>query len=159
MENFYNKDGIVVRRSNLKDAHYLSANLRDSDVREIWDSDNITPEEALLQGLDQSIFCCTILNGSPLAMFGIVPETVLGNKASIWMLATEGLSKINIKVIRDSKHFIKIMLAYFPYLHNYVSNDNKESIKWLKFCGAKIKEPEVYGKEKKLFRYFSFERR
>lgn len=158
-KEYYNQDGIVVRHSTKADVDYLKDHLRQSDIQEIWSSDHITPEEALKQGLEKSIFCCTVLNGSPIAMFGIVPETVLGQKASVWFLASKDLKNIKRRFLRHSKYFINLMLDFYPYLHNYVDNNNKDSIDWLRYCGARIKEPEPYGKEQQPFRYFYFNRR
>ena len=125
----------------------------------MYKSDHITPEEALKQGLEKSIFCCTVLNGNPIFMFGIVPETVLGYKASVWMLGSDDLNNIKRRFLRNSKHFINMMLDFYPYLYNYVDNENKDSIAWLRYMGARIKEPEPYGKEQQPFRYFYFNRR
>jgi len=152
----YDSDGITVRRSRPRDAQYLSTKLRQSDIDEIWASHNITPKEALDKGVNDSIFCCTVSNGQPIAMFGIVPETILGSKACVWMLASDDLDNIKRKVARDSKYFIRMMLEFYPYLYNHVDDRNKKSIAWLKYCGAKLKEPETFGVEKKLFRYFYF---
>jgi len=44
-------------------------------------------------------------------------------------------------------------------LVNYVDCRNKKSIRWLRYLGAEMSEPEVYGIEKKLFRMFKFVRK
>lgn len=158
MENLYDKDGIVVRRSTKKDVEYLKTHLRQSDVDEIWASNHITPEGALEKGLDNSIFCCTVLNGQPIAMFGIVPHSILGYEASVWMLASDDLKKIKKRFLRHSKYFINMMLDFYPSLFNFVDDRNKDSINWLKYCGARIYDPKPYGVENKPFRYFVFKR-
>jgi len=152
----YDQDGITVRRSTKEDALYLSKRMRQSDIDEIWASHNITPEDALDNGVKNSIFCCTVSNGNPIAMFGIVPETILGSKASVWMLASDDLNKIQRRFARHSRHFIDMMLDFYPYIYNHVDERNKISIAWLKFCGAKLHKPEPFGVEKKPFRYFYF---
>ena len=159
IEKFFDKDGIVVRRSVRSDVEYLKSRIRWSDQNEIWASDHMYPHEALKKGLEKSIFCCTITNGNPIAMFGIVPQTLLGHKASIWMLGTDGIEKIKIKFLRTNKKFIDMMLEYYPYLYNHVDERNTVSIEWLKFCGAKVKDPKPYGVERRPFRYFYFNRR
>ena len=156
MNEYYNRDGIVVRHSTKKDVEYLKDHLRKSDIEEIWASNHVTPAEALEKGLDKSVFCCTVLNGNPIAMFGIVPETVLGHKATVWFLASDDLKSIKRRFLRHSRRFIDMMLEFYPFIQNYVDDRNTDSIEWLKFCGARIKSPEAYGIDKKLFRYFYF---
>ena len=147
-----------MRASVRDDIKYISDNLRENDIKEIWASDNILPLDALAEGFNESIACWTISNGNPIAMFGIVPETVLGNKACVWLLATDGISDIRRRFARRSREFIKTLHEWYPYLYNYVDDRNKDSIAWLKFCGAKINEPEEYGVERMPFRYFYFEK-
>jgi len=158
MKEYYNQDGIRVRSSTKADVAYLKDHLRESDKQEIWASHNKTPEESLKIGLQKSIFCCTVENSNPIAMFGIVPENILGQEASVWMLATDDLKKIKRRFARNSKVFVHMMLEYYSYLYNFVDDRNKESIKWLKYLGAKFEEPRPYGKEGKPFRFFSFRR-
>jgi len=159
-DKYYDKDGITVRNSIMADVDSLKNKIRQSDVDEIWASNNVDPEEALRRGIAESIYCCTICNGSPIGIFGIVPETILGNKAVIWMLSSEEIKKIKVKFLRTNREFIDNMLEFYPYLYNYVDARNEQSLKWLKHCGATIKdEAEPYGVEGKPFKYFHFNRK
>jgi hypothetical protein len=155
---YYEKDGIRVRTSVKKDAEYLHDKLRKSDVEEVWKSHHHTPKEALERSTNNSIFCLTIENCVPIGMFGICPEQLLGDKASIWMLGSDDINKITYKIVRECRNFIKKMLEYYPYLHNFVDAENKKSIQWLKWMGATMSEPKPYGAEQKMFIYFYFRR-
>ncbi len=159
IERFYNKDGIVVRKTYLSDIGYLKNHLRSSDIDEIWASHHLTPKDALRKGYEDSVFCFTVLNGRPIAIFGLVPETLVGEKASIWLLATNDLTKIQMRFLRHCKYFIDMMLDYFPYLYNHVDDRNIKSINWLRYCGAHIEEPKPHGIDNRPFRYFYFKRR
>ncbi len=158
MKLFYEDKNIRVRRAEKNDVEYLKDHLKEEDINEIWASNNVTPEEALSSGIDKSIFCCTIENGHPIGMFGINPKSVLGDRATIWLLGSEELKKYQYRFVKYSRKFIEMMLGFYPYLDNYIDVRNKASIKWLKFCGAKFDKPEAYGKEQKLFRHFYFRR-
>lgn len=156
----YWEDSVIVRDSIASDVDYLKDKLRYSDVREIWRSHNHTPEDALKISLDKSSVCLTIfINKIPVGMFGINPETLLGDKAIIWLLATDDILKIKIRFLRNCKKFINFILKDYSVLYNYVDNDNVDSIKWLKFIGAKVHDPVEYGVEKMPFRLFLFERK
>lgn len=156
-EVFYNQDGIIVRRTCPSDADRLV--LRDSDVQEIWASDHLTPKEALKLSLAKSILALTVEDqGEPIAMFGINPESILGNRAVVWLLASDGLDRIKRRFARHSRQFVQMMLEYYPFLFNYVDARNQKSIEWLKFCGAKIEDAKPYGAESLPFHFFSFKR-
>lgn len=157
---YYEKGTVIVRRSKPSDVDRLAPHLRQSDVEEIWASNRIKPYEALSEGLTSSIFCLSIENnGRVICMFGINPLSVVGDKAVVWMLASNELDKIKIKFLKHSKEFVNMMLSFYPYLFNYVDVRNKKSIEWLKFCGANIEEAKSFGVEESLFHYFSFERK
>lgn len=159
MSEFYNQNGIKVRYSTRQDAEYLAKNMRQTDIREIWDSHHHTPETAMKIAVLDSLIAFTVERDDvPVIMFGIYPESICGVKASIWMLATDDMKKISLRVVRHSRRFVNMMLEYYPHLENYVSNDNKRSITWLRALGAKLYDPAPYGIEQKLFRKFTFER-
>ncbi|NCB43505.1 MAG: DUF2833 domain-containing protein [Clostridia bacterium] len=155
---YYDKDGYKVRKAKLSDVAHLAQHMRSSDVAEIWASDHKIPEEALREGLERSIFACTVENGVPIAMFGICPLSITGDTASVWLLATDDLDKLRIRFAKNSRKFVEMMLEYYPYLENMVDDRNTKSIEWLRFCGAKIDEPVPYGEEQLPFRHFSFTR-
>lgn len=149
---YYEQDGIKVRDALPTDMFQL----RESDINEVWASHHHKPEEALRQSIEQSFLCYTIENGNPVASFGLVPENIISNKATVWMLASEDLNKIKIRFLINCKKFINLMLEYYPYLYNYVDDRNKKSIEWLLFLGAKMEDPRPYGTDKLPFRYFYF---
>ena len=152
----YNDGKIRVRASVKSDVRPVAENIRLSDREEIWASNHISPEEALSKGLENSIYCRTIENGYPIAMFGICPHELLGHSASIWLLGTDSLEKIKIKFLRHCRSYIDAMLEYYGYLENYVDVRNTKSIEWLKYLGAKFDPPAPYGKEGLMFQHFSF---
>ena len=156
---YYRSKLALVRNSDISDVFELAKNMRDADKKEIWKSHHRTPEEALLSGFTESIFCLTVEHKeSPIAMFGVVPEMFLSNNATVWMLASPKLEEIQKTFIKRSKHFIDLMLNYYPMLSNFVDIENKHSIKWLKWCGAKLGAVVIYGVEKQFFQYFEFRR-
>lgn len=159
MKVYYEQDGIVVRTSDFTDVEYLAPRLRESDVKEVWASNHHTPFMALYHSYDKSILCLTIeYDGEAVAMFGLNGENVLSNIGTVWLLGSDELFKHRIRFIRHSKRFLNIMLNMYPTIFNYVHAENKESIDWLIHCGAKIAEPQPYGMEQEMFRYFQFER-
>lgn len=149
----------IVRRSYLNDVDELKDCLRKSDIDEIWASHHHTPAGALYSSLTGSSLCLSIENKKKcICMFGINPESLMGTKATIWLLASSELDKNKVKFIKHGKKFVEMFLTMYPYLFNYVHDKNKKSIAWLKSLGARIEEAKPYGMEGLPFHYFSFER-
>lgn len=156
---YYKQNDIEVRRSFPSDVEMLCNRLRQSDVDEVWASNNLTPWEALYESLTHSIVTFTITQkGLVLGMFGINPDSMLGNQAMIWFLASDDIDKIKLRFLRHSKRFVNLFLSMYPYLYNYVDIRNLQSMVWLSYCGAKFMPPMPHGLMRKEFRYFYFER-
>lgn len=132
--------------------------LRKADKREIWASHHREADKALIEGYNKSIMCFTVeYKKRPIAMFGVVPHTILGSVAQVWLLASSEMNKMNY-IFKHSRKMIDIMLSHYPLLENFVDIRNKQSIKWLKWCGASLGPVVPYGVEQKLFQYFQFQR-
>ena len=156
---YYKTRLAVVRHTEIADVFELSRNMREADKIEIWKSDHKTPEEALLGGFMDSAVCWTIeRKEKPIAMFGVVPNSILGPTASVWLLAAPELTQVQRAFLRHSRHFIGIMLGYYPIIANWVDIDNRESIRWLKWCGAEFGPIMPYGAEQAPFQHFRFRR-
>lgn len=156
---YYQCDGIVVRRTLISDVDKLKNRLRPSDIQEVLASHNYTSEAALMLSIQESTISLTIeYDNEAVAMFGINPDSALGNKATIWFLGSSAIDKKKIRFLRHGQAFIDLFLSLYPYLYNYIDARNKKSIAWLKFLGAKIQEAKPYGFEQLPFHYFSFER-
>ena len=155
---YYDLNGIIVRRSTMQDVEYLKDKLRQSDIDEVWSSHRHTPEQSLRLSLEKSILALTIEDkGKPVSMFGINPESVLGNKAVIWFLSSDEIKNIKTRFVRNCRAFINIFLEYYPMLYNFCDKRNIDAMNWLEFCGAR------FGDTVKIndvdFSYFSFERK
>lgn len=159
MRIFYKQDDIVVRNSYPSDVDLLCNKLRSTDVEEIWASHNLTPWDGLHYSTTESLISLTITaKDKPIGIFGIKPESYMGDRATIWFLGTDDLDKIKVRFLKQSKKFVKMFLSFYPYLYNYVHIHNFQSIEWLKYCGAKMDEPISYGIMREKFQYFYFER-
>lgn len=154
----YNDGKIRVRQAREEDIESIAEKMRQGDKDEIWASNHLAPQDALRLGMESSVYCRVVENGSPIAMFGICPVTIIGDHAVIWLLGTDGLDKIKIKFLRNCKSYIDTMLSMYSYLDNHVDVRNVKSIAWLRFLGAKFDEPKPYGAEGLMFQHFYFDR-
>lgn len=148
-----------VRMSKAEDITMIAEDMRDSDREEIWASHHYTPVTGLATSFKNSVICLTVEDkGKPIAMFGVVPVTFLGREGSVWLLATKDFCKVSKKFLKRSRAFVKAMLGYYPHLMNMVDVRNLESVKWLKWCGAKFGAVMPYGTDQLDFQYFEFRR-
>jgi len=151
------KNGFTIRDSERGDIELMKDRLREADKQEIWASDNHTPEEALRSSFNLSTEKLTVVfNGEPVAMFGIVPVTLLDDRAIVWMLTTDLIEKVSVRFLKLSKKFINLLREKYGILFNFVDVRHKKSIDWLEWCGAKLFKPEIYGVERLPFHYFVF---
>ena len=152
----YNKDNITVTDSEYKDVLNMQDNLTADDVVEI-EAMGMTSLECLTASYNDSIYKYTCkVKGVPVCMFGLNPDSLLGDKAKIWMLATDELKTIQRRFARHSKEVVREYLEDYPLLYNYIDVRNTESIKWLKWLGAKMLHAVPYGINGESFFYFEF---
>lgn len=155
---YYNQNGIIVRDSTEADIEYISRNMRQQDITEIWRSHHFIPYDALRTGYKYSDICLTVQKKCPIAMFGV--RKVYGGKYGIvWLLATDEINDIKIRFLKNCRKFIDLMLTNYEWIENYVDADNRKSIEWLQFLGADIRPPVPYGIERKPFHYFLFRKK
>lgn len=155
-EYFYNKDGIVVRRTIKSDIDYLKDNLKESNVKEIWYSGNLLPEEALEMCREHALSCLTVCNGNPILIFGVYANSLTGDEATIFMLSSDDIKKIQRRFLRNCRKFIDYFLEFYPVLSNAFVAEDEETFKWLSFLKAEIELPAPFGVEGKMFRKFKF---
>ena len=94
-----------------------------------------TPREALMSGLENDDVTLTALDpeGVPFAMFGVGQA---GAVAYIWCLGTDSVSDNAYDFIKASREWTQRLTKPYGATFNYVHEDNKLAIKWLKFCDA-----------------------
>lgn len=130
----------------------IAVGMRDIDCREVAAASGNTPFKALEIGLENSELCWTgMIDRVPAAMFGVVN---LGYTGVPWMLGTDRLSLVSKRLLMDSKGYVKAMLGVNKLLQNYVHAENESSIRWLKWLGFEMSEPEPYGVLREMFRLF-----
>lgn len=150
---------IIIRNARRSDIGLFKDRICESDRVEIMSSHGHTPESALIYSIEKTIYCKVAENGEPICIFGINPDSLLGEKAIVWMLSTDKLKEAKIKFFRESKKYITELLEWYPLLYNYVDARNTKSIQWLRWLGAVIEEAKPFGLEGKQFHYFYFKRK
>ena len=138
---------IEIRESVESDIAALRGRLRDADEKEVIAAGNKDGEDALRQSYARSTLRYTVqLDGAPVAMYGIVPESLVGEAANVWFLGAPEMSRIKKTFVKVSRKVIADFLLEYPRLWNVVDSRYVSAIRWLESCGAVFhKEPIMLG--------------
>ncbi len=135
---------VVIREANRSDISALKDKLREADHKEVIAAGNSSDEEALTQSFDRSTICfCVDIDGNQAALFGLVPDSLIGESANVWFLGTSEMSRMKKTFVKASRGMIANFLVYYPVLWNAVDCRYVSSIRWLRFCGAVFNRPAI----------------
>lgn len=144
------------RPSIPEDVQFIADRIRPEDLQEL-DLHDIKPVDALTMGFVDSLQPLTVIvNGSPVAMFGIVP---VGDKnpslanPSVWLLGTQDLFTIKVPFLRQSRAWLNHIQKPFPCCGNWVDSRNTMHCRWLRWLGFEI-QSSVLIKDVPVHYYF-----
>lgn len=122
----------LVKQSDFEEL--LNLKLREADTLELQASLGVTGPLAIAECLIHSERTWVgIDDGDIICVFGLgaVPPDV----GIPWMLGTEGIDKVALTFLKESREIVKLMLDYYPYLTNLVDARHTKAIRWLKWLG------------------------
>lgn len=76
------------------------------------------------------------LNGRPVCAWGLVPPTLLADKAYLWLYAGKGIEAAKFQFVRQSQLVMEEMRKLYPEIYGVTRADNPSAIRWLKWLGA-----------------------
>lgn len=134
------------RPARPSDAAIIDAGLRAADRAEIEASSGPDTLSTLRQSIAMSIWALTFcVDARPVAVFGVVPLSLLGGVGAPWLLATDELDQRSGPLTRGVRTYLPPMLADFPHLVNYVDARNTRSVRWLRRLGFTIHPATLRG--------------
>lgn len=80
-------------------------------------------------------------NGKILAMWGLIPPTLMSDVAYLWMRHTEHLREHKFVFIRHSQRMVQQMLEDYPTIVGHCACANTRAQQWLRWLGATFDEP------------------
>ena len=133
----------------------IAADMRQSDVDEVWASHRHTPLQSLTSAMSSSDYRAVVVAGGvPIAALGLRMNSYLSDEGVPWLLSTNEALKHKREFLANTAEVISDMLMLSPRLVNYVHANNKLSIRWLKWIGFTIDEPAESPVSKELFHKF-----
>lgn len=155
MKIYYDQNSIIIRDSVPGDIEEMESKLRKEEVAEIYAAAHQDPRMCLSVSFSISSLCLTAVHeGKPFAMFGLVPDSLLGRTAQVWLLTTDDVLKVKTRFLKLSRDIIKSFLRRYSYLYNWVDARHKLSVRWLEWCGALVAPAHPFGPEDVPFHYF-----
>lgn len=124
----------------------LAAHMREADRREVWASHRHSPEQALEWSLAFAVRAWTcFVDNEPAFMWGVSrPGSILSLVGAPWLLGTEAMLKVRREFLRQSRAYVELMQQDFERLENKAHAGNRESLRWLRWCGFEMDErPET----------------
>ncbi len=152
----YNQNNITITDAVYEDVVDLVPILKEADVSELKALGQ-EPMDALTESFKASVQVYTVkVYGKVIAMFGLNPVDLLGNKAMIWFVSSDDLTFISKRFLRNSRKFIAEALEQYDLLYNWVDVRNEKAVQWLAWLGAHLDMPTAYGVNGEKFYYFTF---
>jgi hypothetical protein len=82
------------------------------------------------------------VDGKPACAWGLVPPTILSERAYLWLITTDLVDQHKFMFVRNSQRFIEDALKTYPTIVGHCVASETRSIRWLKWLGAVFREPE-----------------
>jgi hypothetical protein len=102
------------------------------------------PKQALRHCLNGSTLAWTVFqDDKPVAMFGLLPLSIISGRAAPWFLATDEVERGARQWLKWGPGFVSAMQSDFPRLENVVSVDNRKAIRVLKALGFAVQDEIV----------------
>lgn len=138
---------IEARKPTIADMVHISAHMRAMDRRECWELYEAAPRKAVLQSVQMSTWCASVISrGELIAIVGVAREHLLSSIGQPWMLAVEGIEEHQRAFAILTGPIIARMHVEYPRLENVVHTENETSIGWLRRAGFEFGEPEPFGR-------------
>lgn len=137
-------------------AELLAATMREEDRAEVEAAHGVKPLEALLVSLRTSSEAWTLLRGGEvLAMGGVAPvgDTLLTRdvRGQVWLLSGTGVERNRKAFLRATRELLGKLLEEYPELVNAVDARYDRALRWVKWLGFEVGDPQPLGKEGALF--------
>lgn len=135
---------------------YVATNIDKQSAKAIEICGVTDIQAEMLKLLDTSTHTvCVAVNGLPIAVFGVI-ETKFG-VGSVWLVKTEGLKHVPVRLLIQARRFIQAFLQQFPRLRTIVWEENTSHVKWVEWLGFNKIDKVPYGNNGELFHVFILE--
>ena len=127
-----------LRPARPADCASLAKDLRPADRAELAASRPEEDPEALLSEFcRRSVWCWVLVHKSrPAAMFGLVPDALLGTRACVWLLTGNTVAEIAKTFFRTAKRFVAAALVPYAELYNFADERYTAALRFIRRLGG-----------------------
>lgn len=123
--------------------------LRDGDVQEGL-ALGLEPKAGVIAAVHESeVSWACLFDGEVAALCGVVPSrrTTLGDsgRALVWMLSGRACNAHPKAFLRCSRVVLDVLLEQYPVLINVIDARYAGALRWARWLGAEVSEPEPFG--------------
>lgn len=148
---------VQYRPATEDDVVFVADHAKPEDRQEVMAAWGRDVKTDLLQAFRLSDFCsCATVSGVPVAVFGTIPDSVFGDRATVWLIFTDETEKCRIVVAKECRRVLRDVLQVHSPVYNYVNVENVRIIRWLQWLGAEFVGPIKHGIWGKKHLYFQF---
>lgn len=76
--------------------------------------------------------------GEPLAYFGLIPQTLVSDKAYLWVHTLPEVERHKLVFTRESRAIARRMLEHYNVVYGHCFTDSARA--WIRWAGAEINE-------------------
>tara|TARA_R110000868_G_scaffold48138_2_gene156827 strand:- start:1138 stop:1671 length:534 start_codon:yes stop_codon:yes gene_type:complete len=149
---------LYVEKTTPEDCFRLAPNLKQLDRYEValWGMD---PLQALLvpfrfKKFNEHTYTVFDIDHNVVAIFGVTPSLNDPKIGRIWLLSSDLLEENLFYFVKSNKKWLRYLEEDYNYISNYITEEQKTSIKWLKWQGFIFaKKPMLVKNVKVLYFY------
>jgi len=103
--------------------------------------------EEMASALEASLVAYAgFVDGDLIAIWGVKSSSMVSGYGYLWMVTTKTADEHPLVLARYSRRVIDYLLNHYSLLHGFVGWKYERSIRWLKWLGFEIGEPERHDK-------------
>lgn len=114
----------------------------------------MTPMQALNVGLSQSSHVYTAVTDRPIAMFGVVPISMISGDGNAWLIGTNSILTNRRSFLVASRPEVHRLMKRYRSLSNWVDSHNRLALRWLSWLGFEIEPAIPFGPDRWPFHRF-----
>lgn len=146
---------VEVRFPRPDEVNYVIKHLREADYEEVRASHGPMFMYTLRKIAEMPETKVGLVDGTPVALFGLEPGGIIQRGGTPWLVATDKLQENGIAFLKRNKQWVKEMHEKYGVLSNHVYYRNDKSIAWLEWLGFDIQGLRPYGYANLPFHRFS----
>ncbi len=105
----------------------------------------LTLKNGLRHGISRGDAWTILLDGERVMMFGAVAISLVESRMRVWAVATQAAEARWRQLLPIGERILCKLTERYMTLENYVHADNAKAIRWLRFSGFEVGEPEEIG--------------